>query len=102
MNTDFVIRLKKNSYKEERKNIKEDDSPISIPLTKNRLKIFKDPELKKQFQNVEELNLRIISIELEKEDSKTGETKIEIESLLTNLPPEIMSKDDIDEIYDAR
>lgn len=102
MNTYFVIRLKNNSYKEERKNIKEDDSSISIPLTKNRLKIFKDPELKKQFQNVEELNLRIISIELEKEDSKTGETKIEIESLLTNLPPEIMSKDDIDEIYDAR
>ena len=102
MNTYFVIRLKNNSYKEERKNIKEDDSPISIHLTKNRLKIFKDPELKKQFQNVEELNLRIISIELEKEDSKTGETKIEIETLLTNLPPEIMSKDDIDEIYDAR
>ena len=75
---------------------------LKVIYYKNRLKIFKDPELKKQFQNVEELNLRIISIELEKEDSKTGETKIEIESLLTNLPPEIMSKDDIDEIYDAR
>ena len=67
MNTYFVIRLKKNSYKKERKNIKTEDSPISIPLTENRLKIFKDSELKEQFQNVDELNLRIVNMELEKE-----------------------------------
>ena len=102
INTYFVIRLRKNSYKEERKNIKTDDSPISIPLTENRLKIFKDLELKEQFQDVDELNLRIVTIELEKENSKTGKTEIEIETLLTNLPPEIMSKEDIGEIYDAR
>ena len=102
MNTYFVIRLKKNSYKEERKDIKTDDSPISIPLTKNRLKIFKDQELKEQFQDINELNLRIVKIELEKENSKTGQKEIEIETLLTNLPPEIMSKEDIGEIYDAR
>ena len=102
INTYFVIRLRKNSYKEERKNIETDDSPISIPLTKNRLKIFKDLELKEQFQDVDELNLRIVTIELEKENSKTGKTEIEIETLLTNLPPEIMSKEDIGEIYDAR
>ena len=46
MNTYFVIRLRKNSYKEERQDIQTDDSPISIPLTENRLKIFKDQELK--------------------------------------------------------
>ena len=102
MNTYFVIRLRKNSYKEERKNIKTDDGPISIPLTQNRLKIFKDPELKEQFQDIEELNLRIVSIELEKQNRKTGKTEIEIETLLTNLPPEIMSKENIGEIYDAR
>ena len=102
INTYFVIRLRKNSYKEERKNIETDDSPISIPLTKNRLKIFKDLELKEQFQDVDELNLRIVTIELEKENSKTGKTEIEIETLLTNLPSEIMSKEDIGEIYDAR
>ena len=72
MNTYFVIRLKKNSYKKERKNIKTEDSPISIPLTENRLKIFKDSELKEQFQNVDELNIRIVNIELEKENEKTS------------------------------
>ena len=102
MNTYFVIRLRKNSYKEERKNIETDDSHISIPLTENRLKIFKDHELKEKFQDVDELNLRIVTIELEKENNKTGETEIEIETLLTNLPPKIMSKEDIGEIYDAR
>ena len=102
INTYFVIRLKKNSYKEERKNIKTDDSPISIPLTENRLKIFKDTELKEQFLDVDELNLRIVNIELEKVNEKTGEIEIEIETLLTNLSPNIMSKEEIGEIYDAR
>ena len=102
MNTYSVMRLRKNSYKDEREYIQIDDSPISIPLTENRLKIFKDPELKEQFQDIDELNLRIVTIELEKENSKTGETEIEIETLLTNLPSEIMSKEDIGEIYDAR
>ena len=102
MNTYFVIRLRKNSYKEERQDIQTDDSPISIPLTENRLKIFKDQELKEQFQDIDELNLRIVTIELEKENSKTGEIEIEIETLLTNLPSEIMCKEDIGEIYDAR
>jgi len=102
MNTYFVIRLRKNSYKEERLDIQTDDSPISIPLTENRLKIFKDQELKEQFQDIDELNLRIVTIELKKENSKTGEMEIEIETLLTNLPSEIMCKEDIGEIYDAR
>ena len=82
INTYFVIRLKKNSYKEERKNIKTDDSPISIPLTENRLKIFKDTELKEQFLDVDELNLRIVNIELEKVNEKTGEIEIEIENII--------------------
>lgn len=102
MNTYFVIRLKSNSYKEERKSIQTDDSTLSIPLTENRLKIFKDQELKEEFKGIDELNLRIVTIELEKENEETEEIEIEIETLLTNLPPEVMNKEDIGEIYDAR
>lgn len=102
MNTYFVIRLKSNSYKEERKSIQTDDSTLSIPLTENRLKIFKDQELKEEFKDIDELNLRIVTIELEKENEETEEIEIEIETLLTNLPPEVMNKEDIGEIYDAR
>lgn len=93
MDTYFVIRLRNKSYKYERMEIKSDDSPISIKLTDNRLKLFRDNRLKEKFSAIKELNLRIINIELE-----SGE----IESLLTNLPVEIMNKDDISEIYDAR
>ena len=39
---------------------------------------------------------------MKKENEKTGEIEIEIETLLTNLPPEVMSKEKIGEIYDAR
>ena len=52
--------------------------------------------------DIDELNLRIVNIELEKVNEKTGEIEIEIETLLTNLPCEIMSKEEIGEIYDAR
>ena len=39
---------------------------------------------------------------MEKVNEKTGEIEIEIETLLTNLPSEIMGKEEIGEIYDAR
>lgn len=91
--TNFIIRLRKKSYIEERKNINTDDSPINIPLTKNRLNIFKDKKLKEEYHENEELNLRIITIKL-----KSGET----EWLLTNLPSEIMTKEEISEIYNER
>ena len=39
---------------------------------------------------------------MEKVNEKTGEIEIEIETLLTNIPPEIMGKEEIGEIYDAR
>ena len=73
------------SLNEERKNINQMIVLFSIPLTENRLKIFKDSELKEQFSDVDELNLRIVNIILEKENEKTGEIEIEIEILLTNL-----------------
>ena len=41
-------------------------------------------------------------MELEKENEETGELEIEIVSLLTNLPQNIMSTEDICEIYHQR
>ena len=93
MKTNFVIHLKKDSYTDERKDIISNDSPIDINITKNRLKLFKDEELKEIFQDQECLNLRIVTIELN--SNKT-------EWLLTNLDEETMSYEQINEIYDAR
>lgn len=46
-----------------------------MPLSVNRLKIFKDQELKEQFQDINELNLRIVTINLEKQNKKQEKQK---------------------------
>ena len=43
-----------------------------------------------------------MTINLEKQNKKTGKTEIEIKTLFTYLPRELMDKEDISEIYDAR
>ena len=59
----------------------------------NRLKKFHNPILKEKYSKRLYLDLRIVTIELE--DGT-------IETLLTNLPPEIMTTEDICQIYDYR
>ena len=46
MNSYFIVILRINSYKEEKKNMTEEDSIISLNITGDRLKKFHDPELK--------------------------------------------------------
>ena len=50
MNSYFIVRLRKDSYIEERMNIKQEDSPISLKITKDCLKKFHDPELKNKLR----------------------------------------------------
>ena len=89
----FVVRIRKTDYKDERKQIQSNDSPIKLKLDGNRLSRFKDPILKEKYSKELWLNLRIVDIEL-----PTGE----IETVLTNLPSEIMTADDISQIYNYR
>ena len=79
--------------KKERSRIKSNDSPIKLNLIGNRLKKFHNPILKEKYSKQLYLDLRIVTIELE--DGT-------IETLLTNLPPEIMTTEDICQIYDYR
>ena len=93
LNIYFVQRINKDFYKAEVNRIKERDSPISIKLNASRLRGFKDPELKEKYSKKSYLNLRLVTVELD-----SGE----IERLLTNIPPEIMSTEDIYHIYGER
>lgn len=102
MNSYFVVRLQDNFYKKERKQVQSNDEEIKLYLTAERLKRFKDPILKEKYSKEVYLELRIVTIELEKENEKTGEIEIEIETLLTNLPKNIMTTEDICEIYHQR
>ena len=54
---------------------------------------LKTPNSKKKYSKESYLNLRLVTVEL-----KSGE----IERLLTNIPPEIMSTEDIYHIYGLR
>ena len=93
MNSYFIVRLKKDSYKNERSKITSDDSPINLELTPERLKKFYDPELKEKYSKMWSIGLRIVTITL-----NTGEKEV----LLTNLPQNIMSKDDLEYLYSKR
>ena len=93
MNSYFIIRLRKNSYKEERKQITEEDSPISLNINGERLKKFHDPELKSIYSKKWTMDLRIVTI-----TDKNGEKH----SLLTNIPKEVLDTKEIGEIYKLR
>lgn len=102
INSYFVVRLQDEYYKNERKQVQTNDEEIKLYLTGKRLKKFHNPELKEKYSNESYIKLRIVTIELEKENEKTGELEIEIEQLLTNLPENIMTTEDICEIYHQR
>ena len=93
MNSYFIVRLKKDFYKKERSKITSNDSPIQLELTGNRLKKFHDEYLKEKYSKMWSINLRIVTITLE-----NGKT----ETLLTNLPSEIMTIDDLKYMYSKR
>ena len=89
----FIVRLKGNTYKKERKNINKNDSPIKIKLTNERTKRFHDKRLQEQFKNTPYLNLRIITIELD---------NVEKETLLTNLPKTKFKTEEFKQLYHLR
>ena len=93
LNLYFVQRLKSNTYKTEVNQIKTCDSPINIKLNSSRLRSFKDPELKEKYSKELYLKLRLVTVELD-----SGQK----ERLLTNIPPEIMTTDQIYHIYGDR
>ena len=66
---------------------------IKIKLNSGRLRGFKDPQKKEKYSKELHLELRCVTVELE-----SGIT----ERLFTNIPPEIMSTNDIYHIYGKR
>lgn len=93
MNSYFVVRLKDGFYKKERSKITSNDSPILLELTPSRLKKFHDENLKEKYSKMWGINLRIVTITL-----KNGNK----ETLLTNLPENMMTIDDLEYIYCKR
>ena len=93
INSYFIVRLRIDNYKEERKNITEEDSEISLNITGDRLKKFHDLELKNIYSKKWTMDLRIVTI-----TTNNGEKY----SLLTNIPQEVLGTKEIGEIYKLR
>lgn len=88
----YIFRLRKDVYIDEREGMGEDEY-LNIELKNNRIQNFKDDKLLEKIQNKDYFKRRFVNIELK--------TK-EIETLLTNLTPEIASKEELNELYKIR
>jgi hypothetical protein len=92
-NSHFIFRLPSDTYKKERKHMKTDDEWVDIVFNANRRRSIKNEELKAKAEELKYVNLRIVNIELD-----NGA----IETLLTNLPNEIASPEELKELYGER
>jgi len=93
LNSYFVIRLKKDTFIDQRYKTSSDDEIIEVPLYNSFIKTITNEKLKEFASKQEKLKLRIINIQLPTE---------EIETLATNLFNESMTIEDFKEIYNKR
>jgi hypothetical protein len=89
----FLARIRKNSYKTEKKSMRTNDEFIDININKSRTNHIEDKELKEKILKIGKLNLRVTKIIL-----PTGEE----EHLISNLDKETFNYVDIEQLYKLR
>ena len=89
----FLIRLSKNVFKHQIKQMKTNDEIIKINLTNARLKHFDDENLKEKARKMWRLEIRIALVDIGKEEP---------EILVTNLTHEEFTTEDLKELYKKR
>lgn len=92
----YLIRGKTNIFKKQQKqmeNNKTNDETFEISLNNSKIKRYKDEELKKLAIKTKRLKVRIVKLKL-----KNGIT----ETLITNLPKEIASPEELKQLYGDR
>ena len=89
----YLIRLKKNSFINQRKYIKGNDGIIYINWINSRLNNIRDEKLRQKAKENKTLKIRIVQVKL-----KTGE----IEYLATNLTHEEFTTEELKELYNQR
>lgn len=93
LNSKFLIRLPKNVFNRQIKQMKTNDEIIKINLINNRLKSFDDENLKEKARKMGRLEIRIALVDIGKN---------EVEILATNLTQEEFSTQDLKELYNKR
>lgn len=93
LDSKFLIRLPKNVFKNQIKQMKTNDEIIQININNGRLKAFKDEELKEKARKMGRLKIRIALVDIGKKEP---------EILATNLPDNEFSTEDLKELYAKR
>lgn len=89
----YIFRLNGMMYLKEKKLMKTNDEVMDLELNTTRLKKIHDKDLKEELKNVKKLKTRFIKVEL---DSN------EIEYLISNVPQEIITEEEMKEAYFKR
>ena len=93
LNSKFLIRLPKNIFRHQIKQMKTNDEIIKINLTNIRLSHFDDEKLKEKARKMGRLEIRIALVDIGKNEP---------EILATNLTTEEFSTEDLKELYKKR
>ena len=93
LNSKFLIRLPKNVFIHQIKQMKSNDEIIQINMINSRLNNFDDENLKEKVRKMGRLEIRIALVDIGKDEP---------EILATNLTPEEFTTEDLKELYKKR
>lgn len=93
LDSKFLIRLPKNVFRHQIRQMSTNDEIIKINLVKSRLRAFDDENLKEKAEKMGRLEIRIAVIDIGKDEP---------EILATNLTHEEFTTDDLKELYGKR
>ena len=96
MESYFLIRAKKSTFKKKQSAMETkgiNDATFRITLNKSKIDRFNSEDLKKYAEEIRDINVRFVKVKL-----KNGT----IETLLTNLPKEIATPEELKQLYGDR
>ena len=96
LNSYFIIRAKKSTFKKwqsEMERTGKTDKTHILSLNAKKLNRFHSPDIKEYAEKIREIKIRIVKVKL-----KNGKT----ETLLTNLPNEIATPEELKQLYGNR
>lgn len=89
----FLVRLKSSDYKKEQDSLENNDNWIDIALDKSRIRHYEGTSIAEQMRKLRYIHLRMVKIYLDDDN---------YEVLLTNLPTEKFSTEQLADLYHMR
>ena len=89
----FLVRLKSSDYKKEQDSLENNDNWIDIALDKSRIRHYEGTSIAEQMRKLRYIHLRMVKIYLDEGN---------YEVLLTNLPTEKFSTEQLADLYHMR